>query len=383
MSNIMISIGSAIALAVENPRATAVIFGIAFIVSFGLFARPDASVAWRGMGRLSLAALTAPFRFLQSVVTMLRSYDSDERHYAGTREYLLYKLCQFQYLGIFLLCLLIFAGGLQGSFYALLPTDKFEERSAAAAAMNEQRDARATAMSDSSRLNSPTYLAAANESAASAKVAVDKQHTSNQDALNSLSSPQQKEVADAVVAYMQRFQSSEGERQRVAAQKAVTDFLGNPDACRLAACVDASTKNSLLAYVDGQLKKLELQAAATKAQGEASTAIARAAEAKAKVSDLDATIVDLQKTLDGLSIMSMLTSTFDGARVQASLWILGTALLAIIIIVWLGGISIDILTWVVTMMVALEHYVARSDQKSADPVPSPVLVPAISAELHD
>ena len=59
MSNIMISIGSAIALAAENPRATAVIFGIAFIVSFGLFARPDASVAWRGMGRLSLAALTS------------------------------------------------------------------------------------------------------------------------------------------------------------------------------------------------------------------------------------------------------------------------------------------------------------------------------------
>lgn len=364
-------IGS-LSTAVEYPKTTIFIFVVVWSLSFAIFAGGYSRQAYANMWRLIMAVVTAPFRFLRDIVQMLLRYDSDEKRYSGTKEYLLYKTCQLNYLLIFLLALFVLAGGVETAFLTLIPQDLLEERTYVSARLNEAQTELAAASKLLTALEAPTARAAAVEAQTLASTKADtssakvKQQSERlREAFNTaleFAAAPTRQVRD----YLDTTVKCGSDDVRNGFIQQLDDFLRNQ-------AVSADAQTHIRRYATAHFELCDLR----ELQNETQLALETARLGVVRFDDRLKAAQDEQKRLDSqtselgtrireLSFPRLVLETFDGDRLVAALTALLFTLLIVVIVVWAGGISIDVLTWITMMMVALERYAAPVDSSEPD-----------------
>ncbi len=352
--------------AAEHPVATLFIFVAVWVISFAAFAGEYTRQAYANMWRLLMAIVTAPFRFLRDIVQMLLRYDSDEQHYSGTKEYLLYKTCQLNYLVIFLVALFVLAGGIETALLGFVPQDKLEERKYVAEGLKESQEELKAAQKLVRELEAPTARASAVEAqemavakADTASTNVEKERARLREAVDAavdLAADQ----TGAVLAYVENIRSSsDGVPSEVT--QALEEFFRTR-----AVNTDAQTRiRSVVAtlYEFRKLEKLEKEAklSVNTARLAVTSFDDRLKKAQDEQKRLDTQVSEWETKLGKLSYWRLALAAFDRDRLDAALLSLLFTVLIVVVIVWAGGISIDVLTWLTMMMVAAERYAARVD----------------------
>jgi hypothetical protein len=336
---------STVQLALEYPLLTAIVFIVCSTLFFLLFTAPHQRAALSGLGRLTAAIITAPFRFLRSAARILSDYEDGERQYGGTRAYLLWKFCQFAYLGILVLCLLVLAGGLTASFLALYPSAQLAERRALSDRITEQKKSLTDVEKQLADAEFPAVKEAQKTRLADMDKKIQEQEATLAAGWNSIGedlAPQKQ----AVTNYLGQLRPSEGLLKQV--NEALDTFFARDGVLASNEAGQVAFRN----YADGRVRLLAVAAERDELRAQVESGGAVVAGLKARQQQAAQDIKDLEERKGKISIL------MSWENILLSLTTLLSALGMVLYIVWTGGIFIDILAWVINGMRALERKAA-------------------------
>lgn len=334
--------------AFQNPKLSiaiflAMLFGLLFALTDG-----DPRPALAGIGRVLWSFFTTPFQFLVRSLKALADSDENEQPYQDSREWVAYRALRFAYVAITLFSIAALSGGLAASLIAMYPKAELELRSNLKKNLDNLESEIQENLADIDKASRPDFIETLRSESAGAKKerdlrrreyrVIDRKGWSggpfNQlDNANSLASVDP--VVDGIDEIIEECNYRNGE-----------------DSCQ-------QLREILLELALAKKRLIQAETSFEKAESNLKDSDRILALATQRAEYLNDQKNDLQNEYDESSLWNLnwVKTHFDVAK-----GLLFSTLLSVILFVWWSALVVEVVSWLIMMMLALER---RFDPGSA------------------
>lgn len=311
-----------------------------------LFSGGNLLDALRQLLRVALTFFTTPFVFLRDSLATLRRSEDEERAYAQSRLFTLFRVNRLFYLGILTASLLTLSGGITKSLVSLWPSEEFARAHAQTEHIKQLREQIAVTETSARAAGDSSQRTALETRRNDARRAYEQEAATTGDLLRNTS------FSGGLITEIARAQGPE-EVARVAASidGYLADCPGGPSWQGFA----PETCAQLRVFVTELARRKTNEQTLARAYQEAEKAFQ---DADTAARTAEQTLADLKQQLEAAQQLRSEVSLFNPRVIGGKLWgailgLLGT-LLAVVGIVWSGAIFIDIFNWVILLMRSAE-----------------------------
>ena len=353
-------------LAQENLWLT----GVMFLVSAGLFvallSQGRVVEVLRALWRVFSAIFTTPFIFLRRAVNVILGAEADDARLAGSRVFTLKKISDIYYFLVLVVCLLIVAAGASAAAMSLYPKSELERE----AERGEQIKAAQTAITEAEAKVAETAAPDFQERARKASEEARRKSDAASAALKTFSD--NAAYSGGIIQKLQEVVSLEEVNAIADTVEGELSLCPGPEftGFELSDCEDYG--RVLGRYIDLARTSFSAEDAAQLAEAEAVSVEGAREQAEQTLADRKAEVDTL---LEERKAEGFWTGKWLKSRLTAMTAIILSSLLIVIIFVWSSALFLDVISWLVAMMRALEIWAetaaaGKTSQEEARAEPS-------------
>ncbi|MBU6319501.1 MAG: hypothetical protein KGS00_07585 [Alphaproteobacteria bacterium] len=343
-------------LAQDNLWLTGVMFLVSAALFVALLSQGRMIEVLLALWRVFCAIFTTPFIFLRRAVNVILGAEADDATLAGSRVFTLKKISDIYYFLVLIACLLIVAAGASAGVMSLYPKSEIERE----AERNEQIKLAQASITEAEEKVAETAAPDFQERARKASEEARRQSDAAGAALKAFSD--NAAYSGGIIQQLQEAVSLEDIDAIAGTVEGELSLCPGPEFTGFETADCEDYRRVLGRYIDLARTSFSKADAAQLAEAEAVSVEGAREQAEQALSDRKAEVEALlaEKKNEGFW-----TGKWLKARLTAMAAIVLSSLLIVIIFVWSSALFLDLISWLVAMMRALEIW---ADAAAADKI---------------